>query len=83
MTSYLVTFTHETRLYAELNAYLSYYAQAGDYSRATHYQKLLATADGRYDFSRATLNEIVDASRHVEVRPVTLAEWLASVWQTE
>lgn len=60
----------------------SYYAQLGDYDKVAYYQRLLATANGRYDFSQATLNEAVNRSNSVNVQPVTFGAWLTSVWQT-
>lgn len=73
-------FTRHVHQYAELEAYLSYSAQLCDYDKVAYYQRLLATANGRYDFSQATLNEIVNRSNSVHVQPVTFSAWLASIW---
>ncbi|OTA00772.1 hypothetical protein A9Z42_0010590 [Trichoderma parareesei] len=73
-------FTRHVHQYAELEAYLSYSAQLCDFDKVAYYQRLLATANGRYDFSQATLNEIVNRSNSVHVQPVTFSAWLASIW---
>lgn len=59
--------------------YYNHYTQIGDYSRAAYYQRMLATADGRYDFAEASLNEIVANSNMIDVQPLTFAQWLRSV----
>lgn len=61
--------------------YHNHYTRIGDYPRAAYYQRMLSTADGRYDFSEATLNDVVANSPVVDVQPLTLAQWLASVCQ--
>lgn len=76
-----VTFARHIRQHAEIQAYLSYYAQMGEFERVAYYQRLLATANGRYDFSQATLNEAVNQSAHVDVRPASFSAWLGSIWQ--
>ncbi|KAK5987175.1 hypothetical protein PT974_11295 [Cladobotryum mycophilum] len=73
--------TKHVQQHAELQAYLTYYAQLGDFDKVAYYQRLLATANGRYDFSQATLNETVNRSSHVDVQPVTFSIWLANIWQ--
>ncbi|KAL7963398.1 hypothetical protein V8C34DRAFT_268164, partial [Trichoderma compactum] len=73
-------FTRHVRQYAELETYLNYSAQLCDYDKVAYYQRLVATANGRYDFSQATLNEAVNASSSVNVQPVTFGAWLASIW---
>lgn len=73
-------FTQHVRQCAELETYLSYSAQVCDYDKVLYYQRLLATASGRYDFSQATLNEAVNGNNSVNVQPVTFSAWLASIW---
>lgn len=73
-------FTQHVQQHAELETYLNYYAQLCDYDKVAYYQRLLATANGRYDFSQATLNEAVNRSNSVDVQPVTFSAWLASIW---
>lgn len=77
----LATFVHHTLEYSDLTLYHAHYSQEGNHERAGLYQRLIATADARYDFSQASLNEVVAISPAVDVRPATFAQWLASVWQ--
>ncbi|KAG9251445.1 uncharacterized protein F5Z01DRAFT_280935 [Emericellopsis atlantica] len=73
-------FTYHPLEYSDLPLYQAHYAEEGDYERAGYYQRLLATAEARYDFSQASLNAIVSRSSSVSVYPATFAQWLASVW---
>ncbi|ODA80272.1 hypothetical protein RJ55_03230 [Drechmeria coniospora] len=77
-----VVFHRHTRSTSELQAYLNYHVEAGDVDRVAYYQRLLATANGRYDFSRATLNEAIERSDLVEVQPLRLSQWLINMWQS-
>lgn len=77
----LVTFNSQVLHYPDLALYHSHYVRIEDYERAAYYQRLLATADGRYDFSRASLNEIVANSPVVNVQPLTFAQWMTSQWR--
>ncbi|PHH67745.1 hypothetical protein CDD80_561 [Ophiocordyceps camponoti-rufipedis] len=74
-----IHFSRQTRSVAELQAYAAHYSRAGDSSRAAYYHRLLATANGRYDFSHATLNDAIARSDLGEVQPLTLAQWLYSM----
>jgi hypothetical protein len=74
-------FTRHVQQHAELETYLTYSAQLCDYDKVAYYQRLLATANGRYDFSQASLNEAVNRSSSVNVQPLTFSAWLASIWQ--
>lgn len=65
--------------YDQIQSYITYYTQLGDFDKVAYYQRLLATANGRYDFSKPNLNDIVSKSSKVHVRPVKFAAWLASV----
>jgi hypothetical protein len=82
MHKLLAVFTRHVQQPAELETWLTYYVQLGDYGKVAYYQRLLATANGRYDFSQATLNEAVNRSNSVNIQPVTFGAWLTSVWQT-
>lgn len=77
----LVTFNSQILHHPDLTMYHNHYMRTNDYERASYYQRLLTTADGRYDFSRASLNEIVANSPVVNVQPLTFAQWMASAWQ--
>lgn len=78
---YPVTFQSQILHYPDLALYYDHHVRTEDYTRASYYQRLLTTADGRFDFSRASLNEIVANSPVVNVQPLTFAQWMASVWQ--
>ncbi|RDA93727.1 hypothetical protein CP533_0217 [Ophiocordyceps camponoti-saundersi (nom. inval.)] len=77
-----VNFTRHTRSIAELQAYISHFNHAGDTARTAYYQRLLATANGRYDFSHATLNDAILRSNLGEVQPLTLNQWLYNMLQS-
>lgn len=66
---------------ADLQAFLNYYAQAGDGDKVAYYHRLVATMNGRYDFSKASLNEALEKSGQGDVQPMTLYRWLTHVWQ--
>ncbi|RGP69416.1 hypothetical protein FLONG3_7749 [Fusarium longipes] len=48
----------------------AYYEQ-GDYAKVMFYQQLRATVEGRYDFSQASLNDLVN------VQPQSFRQWLS------
>lgn len=75
-----VPFNLQTRRYAELPAHLDFYESTGDLSGWWYVQRLVATADGRYDFRAANLNEAIANSEHVNVRPTSFREWLQGEW---
>ena len=77
-----VHFTHQVRSVADLRALTAYCAQTSDTSRATYYQRLLATAHGRYDFSRASLNEAIEHSDLVDMQPLRMNQWLWNACQS-
>lgn len=76
----IVPFHITTLTYQELQQHLAYNMQMGEYQRAAYLQRLVETANGRYEFSRTTLNDAVDKSSRVHVQPLTFAQWLATVW---
>jgi hypothetical protein len=76
-----VAFSHQILQYPDLAVYHNHATGMGDFARAAYYQRMMATADGRYDFPEATLNDLVNASPTVDVQPLGFAQWLASVSQ--
>ncbi|KAM5352400.1 hypothetical protein ACJ41O_005123 [Fusarium nematophilum] len=56
---------------------ISAYYEQGDYDRVAFYQRLQATTEGRYDFGQPSLNDLVNASPYVDVRPRSFRQWLA------
>ncbi|KAH7011699.1 hypothetical protein EDB80DRAFT_398798 [Ilyonectria destructans] len=74
-------FEIQYRQFRELEPYIDYYTQQGDTQTATTYQRLLATANGRYEFGTASLNEAIRNNPAVEdVHPVSFRQWLANVF---
>lgn len=76
-----MAFDLQTREYTELQAYQRYWAQTGDLVQAAYYQRLLSTANRRYDFGRASLNDLVAANLETDWQPSTFGQWLASIWR--
>lgn len=77
-----VAFEHRVRQPYDLQALLNFSAQAGDAERHARYKQLVATTNGRYDFSKASLNEILEKSGLADVQPMNLTRWLTNVWQS-
>lgn len=61
-------------------AQLDYSFNTGNWQRWYYFQRLLATANGRYTFGRANLNEVIDASEGVDIIPERFVDWLGRVW---
>ncbi|KAG6005923.1 hypothetical protein E4U43_000524 [Claviceps pusilla] len=77
-----LAFEHRVRQPYDLQALLNFSAQAGDAERLARYKQLVATTNGRYGFSKASLNEILEKSGHADVQPMNLTRWLTNVWQS-
>ncbi|OAA33550.1 isoflavone reductase family protein [Moelleriella libera RCEF 2490] len=75
-------FNHCPRQHDELENLKNFCIQTGDDNRAAFYQRLVATTEGRYDFSRASLNEALIRNRHLDFQPMTLSQWLTNMWQS-
>ncbi|KAI8305110.1 hypothetical protein K4K61_005634 [Colletotrichum sp. SAR11_59] len=69
-----VAFSLRTRRYSKLQSDLSSYEQRQSWDQWWNIQRLIATADGRYDFRQTNLNEAVD------MEPVSFRVWLESQW---
>jgi len=67
------------RRYSDLPTHLSENYALGDTEAWYYTLRLQATADGRYAFC-PMLNQLVDASSMVDVRPVDFLTWLAGAW---
>ncbi|CAF3562863.1 unnamed protein product, partial [Fusarium graminearum] len=52
--------------------------QQGDYPKYLFYRQLQVTVEGRYDFSQASLNDLVNASSRVNVQPANFRQWLSA-----
>ena len=66
--------------YQNIPAHLEYCVNTGNLQRWYYFQRLLATANGRYTFGRANLNEVIIASEGVDVIPERFVDWLRRVW---
>ena len=67
--------------YQDAVAEAEYCQENADWARWHYYQRLIATADGRYHFRQANLNGVVDGvNGGVEVRPLAFRRWLEQVW---
>jgi hypothetical protein len=66
------------RRYQDLRTHLAHMRDEDSRARR-HARRLLALADGRYSF-RPTLNELVDASGAVDVRPMGFSAWMMRAW---
>ncbi|KAI8230481.1 Oxidoreductase swnR [Colletotrichum sp. SAR 10_77] len=69
-----VAFSLRTRRYSKLQSDLNSYEQRQNWDQWWNIQRLIATADGRYDFRQTNLNEAVD------IEPVSFRVWLESQW---
>ncbi|KAK2037647.1 isoflavone reductase [Colletotrichum somersetense] len=69
-----VAFTLRTRQRSKLRSELTHYESRQNWTQWWNVQRLIATADGRYDFRQANLNEAVDFT------PVGFRTWLESQW---
>lgn len=74
-----VAFNHQIYPIHDLPAYYDYYMHAGELDQAAYYQQLLATAHGRFDFRRATLNDAIATSSQAEFTPMTFRQWLTRI----
>lgn len=68
------------RAYKDLRGLLVQAADNGNDERHGYIQRLISTANGRYHFGRANLNDLVNQSDVVNVQPMTFREWLRQIW---
>lgn len=66
--------------YCNLQAHIDWAFAHGEFHHWNYFIQLLATADGRFTYSHANLNEIIDHTAGVDVRPVRFADWARQVW---
>jgi hypothetical protein len=72
--TFLVEFEVLNRPYSEVVAWLDYYQQNNDAEKWFAMQHLMQTADGRYNFGEANLNDLVN------IEPLGFREWLYQNW---
>lgn len=66
--------------YKNLRAELARAEQARRYERSAYIRRLISTANGRYHFGRANLNDMIAQSEFVDIRPISFRDWLHQVW---
>lgn len=78
---YPVPFNLAIHTYQAAVAEAEYCQENADWPRWHYFQRLIATADGRYHFSQANLNDAINAAGGgLEVRPLNFRQWLDQVW---
>ncbi|KAH7358168.1 hypothetical protein B0T11DRAFT_100544 [Plectosphaerella cucumerina] len=75
-----VGFSLRTRRYSQFDRDLSRAAAAQDWAEWWYLQRLRATADGRYDFRVANLNDAVSRNDLVAFTPTPFRAWLEMLW---
>ncbi|PSR89030.1 isoflavone reductase [Coniella lustricola] len=73
-TARRVPFSLVNHEYRNIQAHLDYWI-AHDFGRWYYFQRLRATAEGRYTFARANLNELVAQTSGLDVRPIRFRDW--------
>ena len=72
-----------TRTVSQMRSLAEYYRESGDMPQWQYYQRLIATANGRYHFRQANLNDAISNSDAVEVpQPMTFLAWLQQFWES-
>ncbi|CCC08883.1 hypothetical protein SMACR_07520 [Sordaria macrospora] len=66
--------------YEEAEAWANEYQRAGDVATYLYYQRLLQTANGRYNIRSTNLNELVNQGERTAFQPMRFREWLEQVW---
>jgi hypothetical protein len=80
LTACKVPFSLAVHTYQEVVAQAEYCQQNEEWPRWHYFQRLLATADGRYNFRQANLNEILDQANLMDPPPMRFREWVEAVW---
>lgn len=80
MTSYPVPFNMAIHTYEAAVAEVEYCRENADLTRWQYFQRLIATANGRYHFGQTNLNDAINAAGGLEVRPLNFRQWLDLVW---
>ncbi|KAH7149456.1 hypothetical protein B0J13DRAFT_621316 [Dactylonectria estremocensis] len=84
-SKYLNTaFEIQYRQFREMEPWIEHYTQQGATEAAATYQRLLATANGRYEFGTASLNEAIRNDPNVEdVRATSFRHWIANMYPAQ
>lgn len=75
-----VPFTLAVHSYQDALAQAEYYQQTEDWGRWHYFQRLIATADGRYSFRQPNLNEVLVQAGLISAPPLTFKQWVEGVW---
>ncbi|KAK3325219.1 hypothetical protein B0H66DRAFT_114412 [Apodospora peruviana] len=75
-----VPFSLVTQSYQDAEALAEESHHTGDWGRWHYYQRLLQTANGRYQVRQVNLNEAVNQNEATVVRPMRFRTWLEQVW---
>ncbi|KAJ4410315.1 hypothetical protein N0V82_009262 [Gnomoniopsis sp. IMI 355080] len=71
-----VPFSQNEYEYAGIQAMLDFALQESDVAKYFCFQQLRVSVEGRYDFTRANLNETINQTAGLEVRPVRFRDWI-------
>lgn len=71
-----VPFSQHVYECAGIQAVLDFAIQNGDVAKWFCFQQLRASVEGRYDFARANLNEMINQTAGIELRPVRFRDWI-------
>lgn len=80
LTYCIVPFGLTVHTYQEALAQAEYCQQNEEWARWHYFQRLLATANGRYNFRQANLNEMVAQANLMDPGPMRFREWVETVW---
>ncbi|KAH8880015.1 NAD(P)-binding protein [Thozetella sp. PMI_491] len=75
-----IPFSLATHTYQDAMAQAQFCSEIEDYNRYFYFERLIQTANGRYHFRHANLNDTVNQHDGVEVRPLRFRQWLEQVW---
>lgn len=71
-----VPFSQHAYECADIHALIDFALQNGDVQKWSRFQQLRASVEGRYDFAWANLNDMVNQTVGVEVRPIRFRDWI-------
>ena len=66
--------------YQDAVAQAEFCQQNEEWARWHYFQRLIATANGRYNYRQANLNELLNQANLMDHWPMRFREWLISVW---
>lgn len=75
-----VPFSLAVHSYQDAVAHANFCQQNEEWARWHYFQRLIATANGRYNFRQANLNEVLSPANLMDPRPMRFREWVEAVW---